>query len=86
MQGLSTAQLTWVFKDVRQRRAERDLRALCIAGASQGGKPFELMLREIQRELRELRTEDRGRKTDEPESQMPLSAEDFAKMMREENT
>lgn len=61
------------------------MRALCIAAAgANGGKAFAMMLRELKRELRAARGD--ARPTDEePQSEMPLSTEDFERMMKEAN-
>ena len=82
--GFSPAQLEHVFVELRRRRTERDVRALCIAAAgANGGKAFAMMLRELKRELKpssEFRVP-----SSEPVSEMPLSAADFQRMMKEEN-
>lgn len=84
---MSLGQLAWIFRWRRRARAERDVRRLCLAAAgASGGKAFEIVMRDLKRELRELDAPESAREpADEPESQMPLSAADFEKMMREEN-
>jgi hypothetical protein len=70
---------------LRIERQQRDL--ITATAAAAGGDAPQKMFRLLRSELRRLR-DDGNRsqaKPDEPKSQMALSAEDFEKMMREEN-
>lgn len=82
---LSPAQLTELFKWSRRERALRDLRALMIAAAgASGGKAFKHLARTIEDEIKLVSRE--GREAGEEEqSSMPLSAEDFERMLKEDN-
>jgi len=78
VRGFSLAQMNWVLRRSRQRRNEADQRALMIAcAASAGGDAAQKCLDFLRRES--------GRLENEPapngESQTPLSAEDFDRMM-----
>ena len=78
---MSCAKLTWVFKESRRARAERELRSLMIAaGGAQGGKAFEMMAGQLEREQNQLGLAFAEAKT---ESQMPLNGEQFAEWMND---